>query len=66
MLNQIAAKRQQSMAQMALAWVLRHKQMTSVLIGASKSSQIDDCVGALAHLDFSPEELEQIDKILRE
>jgi L-glyceraldehyde 3-phosphate reductase len=65
MLNQIAEKRQQSMAQMALAWVLRHKQMTSVLIGASKSSQIDDCVGALAHLDFSREELEQIDKILQ-
>lgn len=65
MLNQIAEKRQQSMAQMALAWVLRHKQMTSVLIGASKSSQIDDCVGALAHLDFSQEELEQIDKILQ-
>lgn len=65
MLNQIAEKRQQSMAQMALAWVLRHKQMTSVLIGASKSSQIDDCVGALAHLDFSQEELEQIDRILQ-
>ncbi len=65
MLNQIAEKRQQSMAQMALAWVLRHKQMTSVVIGASKSSQIDDCVGALAHLDFSQEELEQIDRILQ-
>jgi len=65
MLNQIAEKRQQSMAQMALAWVLRKKQMTSVLIGASKSSQIDDCVGALAHLDFCSEELEQIDNILK-
>jgi L-glyceraldehyde 3-phosphate reductase len=65
MLNQIAEKRQQSMAQMALAWVLRNKQMTSVLIGASKSSQIDDCVGALANLDFCSEELEQIDNILK-
>ena len=52
MLNRIAEERQQSMAQMALAWVLRHKQMTSVLIGASKSSQIEDCVGALANLVF--------------
>lgn len=65
MLNRIAEERQQSMAQMALAWVLRHKQMTSVLIGASKSSQIEDCVGALANLDFYSEELEQIDKILK-
>jgi L-glyceraldehyde 3-phosphate reductase len=64
-LNQIAEKRQQSMAQMALAWVLRNKQMTSVLIGASKISQIDDCVGTLAHLDFSSKELEQIDQILK-
>lgn len=65
MLNRIAEERQQSMAQMALAWVLRYKQMTSVLIGASKSSQIEDCVGALANLDFDSEELAQIDKILK-
>ncbi|SFL31216.1 L-glyceraldehyde 3-phosphate reductase [Pelosinus propionicus] len=64
MLNKIAEKRQQSMAQLALAWVLRKKQMTSVLIGASKASQIDDCVGALRHLDFTVEELETIDRIL--
>lgn len=64
MLNEIAKQREQSMAQMALAWVLRNKQMTSVLIGASRVSQIDDCVGALQRLDFSIEELEQIDGIL--
>lgn len=66
LLNEIAVNRGQSMAQMALAWVLRQKQMTSVLIGASKVSQIDDCVGALQHLEFSPEELEMIDGILKE
>lgn len=49
------------MAQMALAWVLRNKQMTSV---SSKVSQIDDCVGALQRLDFSTEELNQLDRIL--
>ena len=64
-LHQIAEKRQQSLAQMALAWVLRKKQMTSVLIGASKVSQIDDCVGTLANLNFSVAELEQIDQILK-
>lgn len=64
-LHQIAEKRHQSLAQMALAWVLRKKQMTSVLIGASKVSQIDDCVGTLANLNFSIEELEKIDQILK-
>ncbi|MDF2633392.1 MAG: NADP-dependent oxidoreductase domain containing protein [Pelosinus sp.] len=65
-LNEIAKQREQSMAQMALAWVLRNKQMTSVLIGASRVSQIDDCVGALQRLDFSTEELEKIDSILKD
>jgi L-glyceraldehyde 3-phosphate reductase len=64
MLNKIAEQRKQSMAQLALAWVLRNKQMTSVLIGASKVSQIDDCVGALQRLDFTVEELDAIDRIL--
>jgi L-glyceraldehyde 3-phosphate reductase len=64
-LNEIAKLREQSMAQMALAWVLRNKQMTSVLIGASRVSQIEDCVGALQHLDFSTEELDKIDRILK-
>jgi len=49
---------------MALAWVLRHKEMTSVLIGASRVAQIDDAVGALANLQFTSEELRTIDAIL--
>jgi L-glyceraldehyde 3-phosphate reductase len=49
---------------MAIAWVLRHPVMTSALIGASKVSQIEDCVGALDNLDFSETELEAIEKIL--
>ena len=62
-LNDIAQSREQSLAQMALAWVLRHEGMTSALIGASKPSQITDCVGALQNLEFSGEELAQIDAI---
>jgi len=64
-LNQIALARGQSMAQMALAWVLRHKAVTSALIGASKIAQIEDAVAALDCLEFSPQELEQIETILR-
>lgn len=63
-LNEIAASRGQSLAQMALAWLLRDGRVTSVLIGASKPSQIEDCAGAINRLDFSGEELEQIEKIL--
>jgi L-glyceraldehyde 3-phosphate reductase len=63
-LNEIAQSRGQTLAQMALAWVLRHKVVTSALIGASKVSQVDDCVGATKNLDFSSEELAQIEKIL--
>jgi L-glyceraldehyde 3-phosphate reductase len=63
-LNEIAKSRKQTLAQMALAWVLRHETMTSVLIGASKVEQIEDAVGMLARLDFSNAELEQIEKIL--
>jgi L-glyceraldehyde 3-phosphate reductase len=63
-LNEIAVKRNQTLAQLAIAWVLRHPGMTSALIGASSVSQIEDCVGSLANLDFSPEELDQIDQIL--
>ena len=62
-LNEIAQKRDQSLAQMALAWVLRHNAMTSVLIGASKPEQIRDCVGCLENLEFSPDELKAIDEI---
>ena len=63
-LNAIAQERGQSMAQLALAWTLRHKGMTSALIGASKSAQIVDAVGALDNLDFADEELARIEAIL--
>lgn len=63
-LNQIAQARGQSMAQLAVAWVLRHPGMTSALIGASKVSQIEDIVAALNNLDFSAAELQAIDDIL--
>ncbi len=64
-LNDIAKSRGQTLAQMALAWVLRHEAMTSVLIGASKVEQIDDAVGMLKHLDFTSGELERIEGILK-
>jgi L-glyceraldehyde 3-phosphate reductase len=63
-LNNIAKKRNQSLAQMAIAWVLRKPAVTSALIGASKVSQIEDAVGALDNLNFSEEELKSINKIL--
>lgn len=64
-LNEIAAARGQSLAQMALAWVLRGGRVTSALIGASKPEQITDCVGALQRLDFTADELSQIDAICK-
>ena len=63
-LNDIARKRRQTLAQMAIAWVLRHPGMTSALIGASRVSQVEDSVGALKNLEFSVEELNMIDVIL--
>ena len=63
-LNKLAQQRNQTMAQMALAWVLRHKEMTSVLVGTSRVAQIEDAVGALANPHFSSEELNAIDLIL--
>ena len=62
-LNDIAAARGQSLAQMALAWVLRDSRMTSALIGASSPGQIDENVAALSNLDFSAEELTAIDAV---
>ncbi len=64
-LNELAQSRGQTLAQMALAWVLRHEVMTSVLIGASKISQIEDAVGALHRLDFSVDELQKIENVLK-
>ena len=63
-LNEIAEARGQTMAQLAVAWVLRHKGMTSALIGASRVAQIEEIVGALSNLAFSEEELASIDAIL--
>lgn len=60
-LNELAARRGQSLAQMALAWVLRQPVVTSVLIGASQLAQIRDSVAALANLTFTDEELALID-----
>lgn len=64
-LNKMAEERGQSLAQMALAWILRRKEITSVLIGASKVEQIIDNVNALKKLDFTQDELERIEKILK-
>lgn len=63
-LNAIAQRRGQSLAQMALAWVLRHEEMTSVLIGASKVGQIEDAVGMLQNIAFNDNELQAIETIL--
>ena len=60
-LNAIAEKRGQTLAQMALAWVLRGERVTTALIGASRPEQIDDCVGALKKLEFTDAELAEID-----
>jgi L-glyceraldehyde 3-phosphate reductase len=65
-LNEVAQSRGQTLAQMALAWVLRHKIVTSALIGASKVQQVDDCIGATRHLNFGSEELAHLEKILAE
>jgi L-glyceraldehyde 3-phosphate reductase len=63
-LNEIALKRGQSLAQMALAWVLKDKRITSVLIGASSVKQIDDNVETLKNIVFSDEELKLIEEVL--
>ncbi len=60
-LNEIAKKRGQSLAQLALAWTLRDPRMTSTLIGASSVAQLEDSLGALANLEFSDDELAEID-----
>ncbi len=64
-LNELAKTRDQSLAQMALAWVMRRKTVTSALIGASSVKQIEDCVSATKNLEFSKDELEKIEKILK-
>jgi L-glyceraldehyde 3-phosphate reductase len=61
-LNEIAGRRGQSLAQMAVAWVLRDERVTSALVGASSVAQLEANVAALENLDFSPDELAEIDK----
>jgi len=61
-LNEIAQRRGQSLAQMSLAWCLRDQRMTSVLIGASSVAQLEDNLGALDNVEFSAEELAEIDR----
>jgi L-glyceraldehyde 3-phosphate reductase len=64
-LNEIAKKRGQNLAQLALAWVLRHEIVTSVLIGVSKPEQLTDSIKCLDNLAFADSELKEIDKILQ-
>ena len=65
-LNEMAKKREQSLAQMALAWVLKDGIVTSVLIGASKAEQVLDNIAAIKNTEFSDEELKKIDKIVKD
>src|SRR5262245_9988631 len=61
-LNEIAAGRGQTLAQMALAWVLRGERVTSALIGASSVEQLEENLGAIERLDFTDDELDEIDR----
>ena len=63
-LNEVAKQREQSLAQMALAWVLKDERVTSVIIGASKAEQVLDSVQCLRNISFSKDELDQIENIL--
>jgi len=64
-LNEVARSRNQSLAQLALAWLLKDERVTSVLIGASKPEQLDDSLRCLENLSFSPEDLTAIELILQ-
>jgi L-glyceraldehyde 3-phosphate reductase len=63
-LNEIASARGQKMAQMALSWVLRDERVTSVIIGASKVSQIEDAVAVVNQSALSAEEIDEIEAVL--
>ena len=65
-LDALAQKRGQTLAQMAIAWVLREGGITTALIGASKPEQVIDCAGAIGNLDFTAAELAEIDRIAQE
>jgi L-glyceraldehyde 3-phosphate reductase len=64
-LNELAGKRRQSLAQMAIAWLLKDKRITSVLIGASSVGQLQNNLASLVKLEFSPFELQEIETILK-
>jgi L-glyceraldehyde 3-phosphate reductase len=63
-LNMMARERGQALSQMALAWVLRHREVTSALVGASRVAQVESAVAALANRAFSEDELQSIERIL--
>ena len=63
-MNERAAMRGQSLAEMALAWLLKNETVTSVIVGASSVEQLEDSLKALEHLSFEDEELHLIEKIL--
>jgi L-glyceraldehyde 3-phosphate reductase len=65
-LDAIAQRRGQTLAQMAIAWVLRDGGITSALIGASRPSQVEECAGAVGNLEFTREELEEIDRFAQD
>jgi L-glyceraldehyde 3-phosphate reductase len=65
-LNEIAKERGQSLAQMAIAWVLRDKRVTSALIGARNVEQLDNSLDALKHLTFTDAELAEIERYAQE
>jgi L-glyceraldehyde 3-phosphate reductase len=64
-LNEIAQQRGQSLAQMAIAWLLKDKRVTSVLVGISAASQLKDNIDCLENTDFSTDELNRVENILR-
>jgi L-glyceraldehyde 3-phosphate reductase len=64
-LNEIAKNRNQSLAQMALAWLLKCNRITSVLIGASSVGQLNNNIDSLQNLDFTLDELNEIEQILK-
>ena len=65
-LNELATRRGQTLAQMALAWILTDERVTSVIIGASSVKQLSDNLGAIDSLSFSPEEFSEIRTVLSE
>ena len=66
LLNGLASERNQTLAQMAIAWVLKDERITSVILGASKPKQVTDAIGAIKNYNFLKEELERIDSILNQ